>query len=124
MTCRADRGEIGRRACYGHGGCRSEGCVADNRAYLRRQKKGYSAFNRHLKQAFGCSQCGYDSHPDALEVDHIERIERRTTGRAGLSLASYSPATQLRALLDGTRQILCANCHAIKSQEERRVQQQ
>lgn len=68
-----------------------------------------------------CARCGYKDHIEALQVDHIlptcrTRAERfKTTGHV-----------EYKKILDGVVsigdvQLLCANCHAIKTFGDRVV---
>ena len=67
------------------------------------------------KKASGCEECGYNKHPAALQLDHIEPDSKMVsaTGRrvSPGSMISYSQA-KFQAELDKCR-VLCANCHAI-----------
>jgi 5-methylcytosine-specific restriction endonuclease McrA len=65
----------------------------------------------------GCKRCGFDN-PDALELDHIIPVNRKTNGLgdAGSELwrkvaNGYIPLSDV--------QLLCCNCHAIKTAEDR-----
>lgn len=64
-----------------------------------------------IKQSAGCSDCGYNHHPAALDFDHIdpstkEELIPRILGRARL--------TRIFAEIRKCK-ILCANCHRIHS---------
>lgn len=67
----------------------------------------------------GCARCGYAEHPDALQFDHIEplRVSARTRAKQH---RIESRAALYRALADTNIQVLCGNCHNIKSIAERR----
>lgn len=63
-----------------------------------------------------CANCG-QSDPRTLELDH-------TFGRFGESRKSHIQRRMFRAIINGSYdgpaiQILCGNCHNIKSYEER-----
>jgi hypothetical protein len=66
-----------------------------------------------------CSRpgCGFDD-PRALQFDHVKAVRRRLNGGSN----SAKSSDQLyRAIIRGERdglQLLCANCHAIKTREE------
>jgi hypothetical protein len=66
-----------------------------------------------LKLAAGCSMCGFDLHPCALDFDHLRDKKFHISG----GIYRYS----LRAVFEEIDkcQILCANCHRIKTCEER-----
>lgn len=64
----------------------------------------------------GCVMCGF-ADIRALQIDHIVRIKRSKSG-------THSGSTLWRRVLGGiipveSVQLLCANCHAIKTYEER-----
>ena len=65
-----------------------------------------------------CRLCGYKAHLDALQFDHIKPIGRAHRRSKGSWLAKSwdKVANELRSC-----QLLCANCHAIKSREEARI---
>lgn len=71
------------------------------------------------KLARGCAHCGYREHPDALQFDHVEPLRVRTRSRPRRDRIE-SHASLRRALADPNIQVLCGNCHNIKSMEERR----
>lgn len=64
-----------------------------------------------------CVRCGYKENLAALEIDHLVLRRRR------LPDMGASQATQLRrgSLRVEEVQLLCANCHAIKTYEEDRL---
>lgn len=58
----------------------------------------------------GCEDCGFNSHPAALEFHHINGKKHEIVSR----LVSYgSRAGILREMLKCT--VLCANCHRIRT---------
>jgi len=66
-----------------------------------------------------CIRCEYSDNINALELDHITPLRRKVVGED-------SGNNNYRKILNGTLdiklfQILCANCHAIKTYEERRI---
>ena len=62
-----------------------------------------------------CVKCGYFEHLDALEVDHVTPGQKALTSPRLIS----KPWAIVVEELDKC-QLLCANCHAIKSNTERR----
>lgn len=64
----------------------------------------------------GCANCGYRENADALEFDHIIPV-RVTRHKPYRWMNSKQELTN--ALADPNIQVLCANCHAIKSVGER-----
>jgi len=69
------------------------------------------------KRDRGCAHCGYNENPTALEFDHI--IPRRVTGEPPTRVMNSYIRLE-SALTDPNVQVLCANCHAIKSVGERK----
>lgn len=66
-----------------------------------------------------CSLCGYEKDIRALQIDHIHGdgfIDRKEKGRCGKIYRYYVKNLEK---CEGILQILCANCHAIKSIENR-----
>ena len=94
---------------------RDEEYAERRRAYARkfgaRRRKIFQHMLTEYKLAAGCAYCGYNAHPDALQFDHPE-------GRKGALKFQPRSFKQLEGL--SALQVLCANCHAIKSTEEQR----
>ena len=67
------------------------------------------------KKAKGCEDCGFNAHPTALDLDHIDPNTKHVTktGRRPSpgSMLSYNPLTFLSEL--SKCRVLCKNCHAI-----------
>ena len=64
-----------------------------------------------------CSECRYNKSIFALEVDHVTPIRRKQIGRdCGSELLRKIVAGQIDIK---ELQLLCANCHAIKTYNER-----
>lgn len=78
--------------------------------YLRRR----SWINKY-KEAKGCSECGYNKHGVAIDFDHIDPTTKKFNISHRLAL------TTLTSLFREIRKcrLLCANCHRIKTLEER-----
>jgi 5-methylcytosine-specific restriction endonuclease McrA len=98
---------------------RSEWYKKNNKEIRARVKTRYellmTAF-REWKLEKGCTHCGYANHPDALQIDHIEPL-------CNGEKSHNKPQTwnQLKRLqLSSEVQVLCANCHAIKTADEHR----
>jgi 5-methylcytosine-specific restriction endonuclease McrA len=83
----------------------------------RRHVRRVSDWVREEKLKRGCVKCGYRENAEALEFDHI--VSRRITGERPIMINSF---VSVRAALENPNvQVLCANCHAIKSVGERRI---
>lgn len=74
--------------------------------------------NRKLlaeKKANGCEDCGFNAHPSALDLDHINPETKYVTksGRRPSpgEMIGYNP--EIFALELSKCRVLCANCHKI-----------
>lgn len=67
-----------------------------------------------FKRMKGCTDCGYKTHPAALEFDHVDEASKRDTV-ASLMYASWS----VIKLEISKCVIRCANCHAIRTVERK-----
>lgn len=61
----------------------------------------------------GCTDCGYDADPIALDFDHVD--EKR------FSVADNGKRVSVARLLDELSrcEVVCANCHRIRTRERR-----
>ena len=81
------------------------------------------------KMHHGCKECGYAHCPEALHLDHTVpgskhsqlKNGKRNTSYGGGMANLYRAKYPIEVLMAEVRkcQILCANCHAEKSAEER-----
>jgi len=80
----------------------------------KRTKRRYELLNKY-KVAKGCARCGYNKAAVALDFDHIDPKEKAFTVSQRLDLST------VKTLMKEVRkcQILCANCHRIKTLEEK-----
>jgi hypothetical protein len=64
-----------------------------------------------IKQGYGCDDCGYNSHPAALDFDHIDPDDKE------FLIPRYLARSNLKRLFKEIRKcrVLCANCHRIHS---------
>lgn len=69
-----------------------------------------------IKLGLGCTDCGYDKHPHALDFDHLVGH----TKVSGISRMVYNNANwdALKAEMDKC-EVVCANCHRIRTAERR-----
>lgn len=86
--------------------------------YYRNRDRDLTAKDREI--VFGmfgskCAKCGFTGNVYAFQLDHIEPL-LRLDGRKGTR--TWREVARGRTPLDGL-QMLCANCHAIKTHEER-----
>ena len=69
-----------------------------------------------VKQALGCSICGYNRHPVALDIHHVDRVRgHRCSLRHVLGRWSWD---RIISEMEGCV-VLCANCHRAQTEEER-----
>jgi hypothetical protein len=75
---------------------------------------------RHKRQDFlnayklekGCARCGYNSHPAALQFNHIDPSKK------SFNIGENKRKSLESILLEIEKcEVLCANCHAIHTQE-------
>ena len=86
-------------------------CVkAIKKTYRDHKKKVVSRWKR-MK---GCAKCGWNEHPAALHIDHIHVNPKKGKG--------YDPQQSWSRIKENLSkcQVLCANCHGIKTYEEAR----
>lgn len=78
--------------------------------YLRRRY-----WLNKYKEGKGCSTCGYNSHGVAIDFDHINPATKR------FNISHRLPNSTLKLLFKEIRKcrLLCANCHRIKTLEEK-----
>ncbi len=69
-----------------------------------------------LKMQRGCKDCGYAIHPHALQFDHLPGAEKSFT----ISTAVVSHTLDQLAAEIEKCEVVCANCHAIRTAERRR----
>lgn len=79
-------------------------------------------FLNKLKTDAGCALCGYNAHPYALQLDHIDPSTkyRNKNGKTvnPSHLVTRSQATIYAEFLKC--RVLCANCHMIYTHTEQR----
>jgi|ERR1700722_15367838 len=92
---------------------------------VRYDSKAVCTAFREWKVEEGCARCGYNTHHSALQCDHIDRQDKA----AGIArLMSSIMANGNRAMVPEWKvkelilelakcQVLCANCHSIKTFE-------
>ena len=77
----------------------------------RRKKREYLKTYKINK---GCSVCGYNEIPEALEFDHVDRTQKRIK-------MSRAHQYSWRYIMEEMEKcvVLCANCHRKKTMEEK-----
>lgn len=84
------------------------------RLYNEERRNRQLVFIRRVKTFYGCSLCGYKEHASALQFDHINPSEKSFE----LSQGHTRSISQVKAEMKKCR-ILCANCHAIHTFNQR-----
>lgn len=91
-----------------------------NREYMRRTRQDKILLYRKNKAFFvsilggSCSACGYSANIDALQFDHKD-----PSTKLGNVTRLFSMKDRTRAAEEVEKcQLLCANCHAIKTANE------
>lgn len=73
-----------------------------------------------LKLALGCSECGYNSHAEALQWDHIDPNTKFRTKNGTLvnpgNMIMYAQSVMLAEFKKC--RVLCANCHAVHTKQQ------
>lgn len=82
------------------------------RAHRREMRERVTAYKLDL----GCALCGYNSHPAALHLDHREPSTKRNRGKASRALEVSWSWKRIQDEL-AKCQVLCANCHAVKTHD-------
>lgn len=77
---------------------------------LRNQK-----YVNKIKLDNGCIQCGYNDNAVALQFDHIDRSRKAI---AVSTLVNKGMSIELIDIEVAKCQVLCANCHSIKTQKD------
>lgn len=90
---------------------RKEKYHTEGKSKIARRAKRINAY----KLAKGCEMCGYNEHSVALDFDHINPKEKK------FSVSHRLQHSTIKTLIAEIRKcrVLCANCHRVKTQEER-----
>lgn len=80
-------------------------------------QRRYEEFRKYLdemKTERGCVDCGYSEHPAALEFDHLPGTEKRFIISQGYSRSREAVLAEIEKC-----EIVCANCHRIRTWRRR-----
>lgn len=83
--------------------------------YTRPEAERKQAEVHAYKLEKGCADCGYNLHPSALEFDHLPGTVKLFN--IGEKVGSYSRAKLWAEI--AKCEVVCANCHAIRTTERR-----
>jgi hypothetical protein len=85
-----------------------------------RKWRGYQearALVDQIKVERGCADCGYRTHPAALDFDHLPGTEKHTTVA---NLIAFGQTAKIMAEIEKC-EVVCANCHRIRTHERQRL---
>jgi len=95
---------------------RQRAVTARNRERTASRRRVQAAKMRELKLAMGCMDCGFNAHAEALQFDHVSgpnllagRGFRQNADRSWKFLESEMAKCE----------VVCANCHAIRTANRR-----
>ena len=88
-------------------------CRPCTKAYNKERLQKKRDFVWAYKLEKGCAVCGYNKHPVALELNHIDPTSK--TYSIGKQLISISMENLVKEL--AKCEVLCANCHQIHTFE-------
>jgi 5-methylcytosine-specific restriction endonuclease McrA len=93
-------------------------CVICLRKYnAEKQRELYARVRVFLNQyrlASGCAFCGYAKNAAALQFDHINPVKRKKGKEVPQNMSDAK-----KLISDSNVQVLCANCHCIKTRENK-----
>lgn len=93
----------------------------DRKNHKKEFDKKRDSDNRKLIQRWklskGCAYCGYKKHYAALQLDHIDPSTKHKT-RVRTAINYKWGKDRIKNEL-GKCQVLCANCHSIRTLEEK-----
>jgi endogenous inhibitor of DNA gyrase (YacG/DUF329 family) len=84
-------------------------------AYTRRRAERHQQRINEIKTYHGCARCGFNSHPEALDFNHIDPA----TKSFGLGGRCHHSWEKVIAEINKC-EVLCANCHRIHTRKMRR----
>jgi 5-methylcytosine-specific restriction endonuclease McrA len=96
------------------GACR-ECYLAYTREYARKQRVRLRHDVNRAKIERGCAKCGYNHHAQALQFDHVVPSREQKSNKKKRGSAVQTHADLRRVLADPNIQVICANCHCIKT---------
>ena len=79
---------------------------------MKRRRHWLTKYKLHR----GCERCGYNAHGCALHFDHIDPSKKKD------QVSLIIKGTIKNLILEVRKcRVLCANCHAVKTHEDRQV---
>ncbi len=89
--------------------------VMRHRDKKRERSAKLRAYVQAIKVERGCADCGYNTHPSALDFDHLPGHVK--LGRLA-SMSCGSALQTIHAEIDKC-EVVCANCHRIRTASRR-----
>lgn len=82
--------------------------------WRKKRSKNRRKLIDQIKLSKGCLHCGYKSHAVALDFDHLNPSEKR------FNISQYFVFASTKDLMKEIAkcQVLCANCHRVKTQQD------
>lgn len=68
-----------------------------------------------IKVESGCADCGYNSHPEAMDLDHLPQFEKHKAVSSMMTKAW----TRIEAEI-AKCEVVCANCHRVRTANRRK----
>ena len=84
--------------------------------YNKKRRTKRRAFVNRVKTKYGCKKCGYNEHPVALHLNHINPTNKLYS--IAEMISQSKPWIMIKEEIRKC-EILCANCHSIHSYEEK-----
>ena len=82
--------------------------------YFQDRRRKHRAYTDRVKTMFGCKVCGFNAHPAALHFNHVDPDKKKAPVSRLMEYAIKTIKTEIRKC-----EILCANCHAIHTYDEK-----
>lgn len=80
----------------------------------RRRHQKYRAWLDAVKVESGCVDCGFNAHPAALDFDHLPGTQKCFILASGANKAKRVVELEMAKC-----EIVCSNCHRIRTAERR-----
>ncbi len=84
---------------------------------LKQHRQRIRKLVNRWKELKGCSVCGFKGHHFQLDLDHIDKTTKNNKDNS----RAYEPSWKLERVKEELAkcQILCANCHRLKTWKEK-----
>lgn len=93
--------------------------MAEDKQRKKKREAGRAARKREIvnwyKRRKKCCDCGYNDNPHALEFDHLDPSQKSRTVASMMNFSWERIKEEIAKCV-----VRCANCHQIKSVQERR----